>query len=529
MSQNKVDVLVVGAGPVGLFCANELMRHGLTCRIIDKKSTISDKSKALGIHIRTLDVLEDCGLIDEILKQGHRVDEIFLKSKGKTLINANFSGITANRHYLIDLPQNQTESILYQNLQDKGLQVEWETELTQLSQAPNQITATLQKPNNKSESFSAKWLIACDGAHSTVRHQVNADFKGSAYKQEWWLADLLVDWQVPESRMAMYINERGPMACFPMGNKRYRIVMTAPEGSTTDPSLEEIALEFKRRSTDPAVLSHPIWISQFSIHHRQIQQYQYDRVFFAGDAAHIHSPMGGQGLNTGMQDVYNLVWKLALTEKGQAKPELLKTYHEERFPVGHQVLKKTDLMTRMILIKNPLLVFLRNHFIRFMTSFTPIKNFMIKDLAELSISYAKSSIVHHSGHIKSLKAGDYLPPFELWDPVTQQQINSTLLTQGIQHHLFIFNGLNTDASLPLISLANSLAEKYPDSLKVHLVMPEKSALPSGTFNVLIDKQQHVHQHFKLTESALILIRPDKYIGIAQMPINKNALLDELYL
>ena len=123
MSQNNIDVLIVGAGPVGLFCANELIRHGLTCRIIDKKNTISDKSKALGIHIRTLDVLEDCGFIDEFLKQGQKIKGAVFKSKGKVLVNADFTGITADRHFLIDLPQNQTEAILYQSLQNKGVQV----------------------------------------------------------------------------------------------------------------------------------------------------------------------------------------------------------------------------------------------------------------------------------------------------------------------------------------------------------------------------------------------------------------------
>lgn len=320
MSQQNIDVLIVGAGPVGLFCANEVMRHGLTCRIIDKKTQLSEQSKALGIHIRTLNVLEDCGCIDEILQQGHKVEGVLFKSKGKTLVDASFASIDADRHYLIDLPQNQTEAILAHTLQAKGTPIEWETELTHVSQSPTEITATIRKPNNKIELVNANWLIACDGAHSTVRHQVQAEFKGAKYDQTWWLADLLIDWQISDKRMVVYITNQGPLACFPMGNKRYRLVLSAPPGEKpTDLTLEDIQQVFKERSSDPATLSHPIWLSQFSLHHRQIQQYRYDRMFFAGDAAHIHSPMGGQGLNTGIQDIYNLVWKLALVEKNRAK------------------------------------------------------------------------------------------------------------------------------------------------------------------------------------------------------------------
>lgn len=529
MSQNNIDVLIVGAGPVGLFCANELTRHGLTCRIIDKKNSISDKSKALGIHIRTLDVLEDCGLIDEVLKQGQKVIGAIFKSKGNTLINAHFNEIEADRNFLIDLPQNKTEDIFYQSLQNKDIQVEWETELTHLTQSKNEITATIQKKNNKIELFNANWLIACDGAHSTVRHQVGAEFKGSSYQQAWWLADLLIDWQVPENKMALYISDKGPLACFPMGNKRYRLVVTAPKDSKGDPSLEDIDNEFKKRSSDPATLTNPIWLTAFSIHHRQIQQYRYDRVFFAGDAAHIHSPMGGQGLNTGIQDVYNLAWKLALVEKGKAQPNLLNSYHEERFPVGQAVLKKTDVMTRMMLLTNPLAITMRNTFIKFITSFNLVKKTLIKDIAELNISYSQSPIVYQSGTVKQLKAGESLPDFQLIDNATQKRANRNAIIQGTLHHLFIFSGTISKKIPELINLSNYLAKQYYHSIQVHLILDQKPDNANEQVKIWLDDQQQVHNRFGIKKPTLLLVRPDKYIGILQNPINKNELLKQLYL
>lgn len=528
-AQDNIDVLIVGAGPVGLFCANELIRHGLTCRIIDKKAHISDKSKALGLHIRTLDVMEDCGFIDEVLKQGHPVLGACVKLNGKPLAEVTFNEVNSDRHYLIDLPQDKTEAILNESLKTKGCEVEWESELTHLNQSPTEITATVKKPNNKVELLNATWLIACDGAHSTVRHQMNAEFKGSAYQQTWWLADLLVDWQVPDNLMAIYITNKGPLACFPMGDRRYRIVMTAPQNSTAEPSLSDITQEFHQRSSDNANLSDPIWITPFTIHHRQIQEYRYDRVFFAGDAAHIHSPMGGQGLNTGIQDIYNLVWKLALVSKAQAKSDLLDSYQAERYPIGHEVLKKTDAMTRMILLTNPFACWLRNTFMKVLMSFNSIKNAMATDLAELDISYAKSPIVFQSGSVKQLKAGTYLSDFALTDWTSKKVFSSKSIIQGTFHHLFLFSGSNAKKYGDLLRLVEELAAKYTNSLQIHLVMAYQPANISSKINTWFDDKQQVHQQFKIKQPTLILVRPDKYIGVLQQPVNKKVLEKHLYL
>ncbi len=169
MSDELLDVLIVGAGPVGLFCANELTRQGLSCRIFDKKSTISDKSKALAIHIRTLDLLRDCGFIEEILIQGQKVHGVLFKSKGNELIHATYANVEADYHFVIDLPQSKTEQILYQGLVDRGLQVEWQTELTEMEQKSNHTVSTLRHVDGRIEKVQASWVIACDGSHSTLR------------------------------------------------------------------------------------------------------------------------------------------------------------------------------------------------------------------------------------------------------------------------------------------------------------------------------------------------------------------------
>lgn len=527
-----IDVLVVGAGPVGLFCANELARQGLKCRIIEKKAKLSDKSKALALHIRTLDVFEDCELLDEILAQGIKIDGMVIKSQGRELINANFSSLPSKRHYLIDLPQDKTEQILYDSLIKKGLTVEWETELTAIEQHSNSVLAHVKQADGSDEKIYAHWLIACDGSHSMIRKLLYAKFIGAAYKQTWWLADLHLNWDLPENKLFVYTSNDGPLACFPIGNRRYRIVMTAPKKATlTQPSMDDIEQSFKARCSDKATLSEPLWISQFGIEHKLIQKYRYGRVFLAGDAAHVHSPMGGQGLNTGIQDIYNLAWKLALVHKGLAKDPLLNSYHSERYPIAEQVLKKTGFMTYLILLKNPLLTKLRNALMKCLFSVNFIKQSILTDLAELSISYAKSPIVKRLGHNTNFKLGTFLVDYLLFDANAQKTIYLHQLTRGTSHHLLLFSGTAKNQITDLMVIAEHLQQLFNKLIQVHLIVTNIEENYSKSISVLIDKQQKMHQQFQINDSTALLIRPDKYIGLIQSPLNEKELsqmINDLY-
>ena len=529
MPKKSLDVLVVGAGPVGIFCANELIRQGLNCRIIDKKSGLSDKSKALALHIRTLDLLDDCGLIDDFLAQGHKVNGVLLKSNGKQFVQMTFADVKANRHFVIDLPQDKTELLLDNALHTKKVEVEWQTELTAVTQNQTAVSATITRPDGKVETVTASWLIACDGGHSSVRESLNVAFLGSEYREKWWLADLLIDWDLPEDQMVICPSEGGPLACFPMGNKRYRLVMTAPQGSDTEPTMEDIVAVFHQRSSDKAVLSNPIWITKFYLHHRQAQQYRKERVFFAGDAAHIHSPMGGQGLNTGIQDIYNLIWKLALVHTKRAKETLLNSYHAERFPVGHSVLKKTDLMTKAFIIKNPLLIRLRNFVISRIMSIKCIKDKLAESMAELDISYAKSPIVASLGSGTRFKAGHFLIDFSLTGTKKKGVQALHDIVRGTAHHLLLFAGLTSSDVAELLAIAKCVSEKYPKIIIPHLIICNEMPNIDCPATVWLDVEQQVHRQYAVEKPTALLLRPDKYIGLTQSPVDKDALMNYLAL
>ncbi|RUQ91099.1 FAD-dependent oxidoreductase [Legionella septentrionalis] len=519
------DVLVVGAGPVGLFCAHELIRNGLSCRIIDKKLTLSERSKALGIHIRTLDIFADCGVIGDILGAGHKVQRVIFKSQGKELGETSFADLDANYPYLIDLPQSKTERILHDHLLHKGTSVEWQTELLDIKQLDNKVRAILKKSDHTIENLECCWIIACDGAHSTTRKLMGVPFLGSAYKQNWWLADVQIDWALREDYMLVYVSEHGPLACFPMGDKRYRIVATAPKYNYSEPNLDDITAMFTQRCSDPARLSHPVWINKFLIHHRQIKNYRAERIFFAGDAAHVHSPIGGQGLNTGIQDIYNLIWKLALVQKGHAREALLESYHLERFPVGKDVLKETHLMTKMILLENTVAIKLRNTMASWLLSLEFVKNKLARQLAELEISYKKSPIVKALGKRKKyFKAGAISANYHFYAKERAKTHALYEILQGTMHHLFLFSGMGyVDIGL-LAEVANTVKEQYPQIIVPHLVLGEKQPEPSCCAYIWRDEQS-INQF--ITEPTAVLFRPDKYIALTQTPIDLEALLHYL--
>ncbi|MGQ3887899.1 FAD-dependent monooxygenase [Legionella sp. CNM-1927-20] len=517
MAEQIVDALVVGAGPVGLFCANELFRHGVSCRIIDKKSALSDKSKALAIHIRTLEAFEDTYFLNDVLEQGHKVYGVLFKSDSGLLSEINFERIGSNYNFLVDLPQNKTEDILYQGLLAKNISLEWQSELISFQEG-DPVIASIKKPNDQIEKIAAKWIIACDGAHSTLRHLCNAKFLGAAYKQQFWLADLHVQWDLPEDKMVIYVSSNGPLVCLPMGNKRYRFITTTPANKPKELTLEDMIAIFKERSSDKATLYDPVWLAGFSIHHRQIDNYRYGHVFFCGDSAHIHSPMGGQGLNTGIQDAYNLVWKLSLVLKGDAKEVLLDSYQIERHPIAKSILKKTDIMTKMFLLKSKPLINLRNKLMSKLTSYDFLISPIVKDLAELGISYAKSPIVSAKGQKTRFRIGEFIPAVTLKS--IQQRTSQLIETicQGTLHNVFVFlpdKDFNEEVEEKLIDLT----KKYQSVLHVHLVLLDSLSTSSSLPSVWLDENYIIQDRFNIKNSAAIVVRPDKYIGYVDSPFN----------
>lgn len=311
------DVLIVGAGPVGLFLANECARRGLRWRLIEARSSQSVHSKALAIFPRTLEIFDMAGLVGPFLQMANRVTSVAVVAHGRTLARMRFAPEESPYPLIAMVGQDVTERLLVEGLQGKGGAVEYETSFVSAVQHGDHVSVTLDKKGRRLE-VTATFVVGCDGAHSTVRHLLNLPFEGGAYEALFLLADVETNGTLPADQLQLCPSEFGPVAIFPMSATRRRIVATVEKAEGDAPSLDLVQKILSQRAPTGIEASALQWSSYFRIHHRQVAQLRVGRVFIAGDAAHIHSPFGGQGMNTGLQDVWNLAWKLDLVLHGRA-------------------------------------------------------------------------------------------------------------------------------------------------------------------------------------------------------------------
>jgi len=469
---DRSTVLIAGAGPVGLTLANELARLGVAMRIVDKAPARTDKSKALVLWSRSLELFDDAGYVEPFLPAGFPARGAQISTGKEIVARVSLDSVDSRFPYALMIPQSETERILEERLAGHGATVERSVELTAFTDKSTSVEAILKKADGATETLEADWLVGCDGAHSVVRHGLDFAFEGSTQESHWVLADGHISGIEPNDRLHIFWHRDGILAFFPIVGDRWRVVgdvgHAADDGRQADPTLAEINALLAHRGSPNFVMSNPIWLASFRINERKVKDYRKGRVFLAGDAAHIHSPAGGQGMNTGMQDAFNLAWKLALVVKGDANPSLLDSYSPERTAVGDRVLRNAGRMTEAATLRNPLLQGIRNTVAKFATGFPVVQHKMANQLAEMDIGYPESPLTAHHGHIGTgPKAGERWP-----DKLPAGQRGARFLAMG-----------PPDA-------AAALAAKFP--------------------RLVVAASEHDPGHV----TALRLIRPDGYVGFA---------------
>ena len=390
------DVLIVGAGPVGLFLANECARRGVSYRIVEEHSTQSEHSKALAIFPRTLEIFDMAGVVQPFLDAANRVTYVAVIAAGHTLANMHFAPQESPYPFVAMVPQDVTEKLLVESLKRRGGHVEYQTKFVSAVQQDDFVTATLEQ-NGQSSQITAKFVAGCDGAHSAVRHLLNLPFEGAEYKDLFLLADVETNDTVPADQMQLCPNEFGPVAIFPMNATRRRIVAMIDKADGDAPTLDLVRRLINDRAPIGLEARSLHWSSYFNIHHRHVAQMRVGRMFVAGDAAHIHSPFGGQGMNTGLQDVWNLSWKLALSLQGRGNEDLLSSYSAERIPVIKGVIETTDFLTKALGTPNKVAQALRNTVIPMVSRLAPFQHAFVQRLSELGINYQGSPIIEGAG------------------------------------------------------------------------------------------------------------------------------------
>jgi 2-polyprenyl-6-methoxyphenol hydroxylase-like FAD-dependent oxidoreductase len=402
------DVLIVGAGPVGLLLANECARRGLRWRIVEARASQSEHSKALAIFPRTLEIFDMAGLVGPFLGMANRVTSLAVASHGRTLAHMRFAPKETPYPFIAMVPQDVTERLLVEQLGRKGGAVEYETSFVSAVQHHDHVSVTLDQKGQRRE-FTAAFVVGCDGAHSTVRHLLNLPFEGAVYDALFMLADIETDETLPADELQLCPSEFGPVAIFPMSATRRRIVATIANAAGDSPSLDLVQKILRQRAPRGTEARALHWSSYFRIHHRQVARLRVGRLFVAGDAAHIHSPFGGQGMNTGLHDAWNLVWKLDLVLRGRGNERLLESYGAERRPVIKQVIKTTHFLTKAMGTANRVAQTVRDTAIPIVSRLAPFQHAFVQRLSQLGVAYRGSPIVKGAGRRyfdESLRGGD---------------------------------------------------------------------------------------------------------------------------
>lgn len=505
MNTLTTDVIIIGAGPTGLSLACQLIRYGINFVVVEKNETVTPYSKAIGVQARTLEIYDQMQLAQPAIERGTIASRVRLIEGGEVrgeMHLANFGRDMSEFPYMLMLEQSKNEELLYEFIRSHDRDVFWKTELESFSQDNGGVTAEVKLPSGESQTIRGKYLVGCDGSKSAVRHGLGLTFEGNTFERLFYVADARVDWELPHDALHVCLAREVFVAFFPMpGEDRYRIIGTFPESKNQEEGevvYEEIEREVKEQVKLSLDISDVRWFSLYKVHSRRVNKFSEGRCFVAGDAAHIHSPAGAQGMNTGIQDVYNLAWKLAFVIKGAASESLLDTYNEERLANAKRLLDTTDRMFELAAGSSWLMSFIRT------TIFPPIAGFVstletvskrvFPLISQIGINYRDDSLSEHTDDgLENVEPGDRLPYFL----VDGQSIFDKLMAP--KFHLLLFS--NGESESPNLG----------DLIDCH--------------RIRIDER--ISEIFGTDEDFAVFLRPDNHIAFISSDISAERIADYL--
>ncbi|MBA3693120.1 MAG: FAD-dependent monooxygenase [Acidobacteria bacterium] len=507
----KTDVIIVGAGPTGLSLACQFIRYGINFVILDKKETTTPYSKAIGVQARTLEIYEQIGLASKLIEQGAIAAKARMVVSGEVRGEVEFGemgkGLSPYPFVLI-VEQGKHEKILYDFINSNGKDVLWQAELENFSQDETGVKAKVKTANGETETIEAKFLVGCDGAKSPVRHSLGLTFEGSTFERMFYVADVQIDWKFSHDALHAFLMKDTLLAFFPMtGENQWRIVGTFPEEFAKDEG-EVLYEEIEERIKHDAELNLDItkvnWFSTYKVHTRHVNKFSEGRCFLAGDSAHIHTPAGAQGMNTGIQDGYNLAWKMALVLKGKAEKKILETYNEERLENAKNLLKTTDRFFNLVASPDAFLAYFRTHIFPYIAgvafSIDAVKKFVFPRISQIGINYRHGSLSETDGNF-SVKAGDRMPYFTIEDASIYDRLREP------KFHLLLYS----DGASDFQNFAAELKNEYASML-------DFSVAPL---------YPNIAEIFGAKTSFVLLLRPDNYIGLISSEVSVEKLKEYL--
>jgi 2-polyprenyl-6-methoxyphenol hydroxylase-like FAD-dependent oxidoreductase len=487
---SRTPVLIVGAGPTGLVLALWLTKSGVPVRIIDKAAEAGTTSRALAVQARTLELYRQLGIAEAVVSAGYEVQAVNLWSGDSPRARVPFGNVGSGMSpfpYMLVFPQDEHERLLIERLAALGVSVERGTELAGFVQTASGVRATLKGPSGAELSCDASYIAGCDGAHSRVREALGISFPGGTYAQFFYVAD--VEASGPFKAHELFGNLDGVdfIVAFPLhGDKRLRLIGRVNEAQGADPH----AVTFADVSTHAIDRMHLVvtkvnWFSTYKVHHRVANSFRSGRAFLVGDAAHVHSPVGGQGMNTGIGDAINLAWKLAAVTKGEAAVRLLDSYELERIGFARRLVATTDRAFTLVTSLGRVVPAMR---VLFVIVILPIalkssmmRRLMFRTISQIGIKYPMSFL--SVGSAGNVRGGDRLP----WVPMGAADNFTPLTSMAWQAHVY---------GEPR-SGARAMCAELRVPLHIFSWTPEA-------------------ERAGLARSALYLVRPDGYVALADL-------------
>ncbi len=528
---------MVGAGPTGLALALQLQRLRVDFRIIDKEGQRSATSKAIGLQTRVSEVLAWMGLASQFFARGLTLSGgMRMYAGGRSLVRLRFEpflrelerrgGRGAFVPQPIFIPQSETEAILEEALEQRGNRVDRRTSFVSFSQDAETVLARVALPDGRDETIEAKYLVSCEGAHSILRKQGGFTFAGKTYPMQLFMADVKLDWTRPHGTVHIFFHPDGACAALPLPDDVWRLIIDV--GAETADEAPEVTLELMQRllaeRTGDAVTraSHPTWLTSFRINCRMVDHFRNGRVFLAGDAAHIHSPTGGQGITTGVQDAWNLGWKLAQVLQRGAPESLLDSYEDERLPIAKEVLASTDTNTRVFLGVTPAMRIFRDLVFVPLLRMQPVHERLFRRVSQLSMNYRGRGLSRHrDASVFSparVRAGDRTPDIVFRDASTGAEVSLFRLLEACRPIVLVDVGASAMRSVRALAALG---------LEVFVVGPNASATAPSGVRGLVDVHGDFRRIYARSGGFLYLIRPDGYAGLFLRPVREPALRDYL--
>lgn len=532
MTSNTTSVLVCGAGPTGLMAACQLALHNIPFRIIDRSAAATTQSRALVIHARTMEIFKQMGIADDVLALGEVCHGVTWVFNGKEAAHIKIDGDRLTEFpYVFCLEQSKTEETLINFLKKQGYTVERQVELLDYTtQTDSRVLAQLKKADGTIETIVTDYVIGADGAHSIVREKMHLNLDGSTYLQTLFVIDCQVKANLRPNEIYLMMSRLGLIGLFPMVQAhaveneechRYRVLGVLPAADKDKViTFEEIQENFSERIAMRGEIFDAAWISTYHAHHRHAKTFRKDKIFIIGDAAHIHSPVGGQGMNTGLQDAYNLVWKLALVIQGKAKDVLLDSFNNERMVVAENLVKSTDKVFYMVASETVFMKNLRLHILPrllrvadiFVRRVKPLSKKIFSIISQIGIRYPYSTLSKNASYGSFVKhapaPGDRFPLVRFQEGDAHKNIQDFLC--GTKFHCFIFSKEDSAEKEKMLTYL----QQQQDVITVHTM-----TYHAGT--------QELYQVFGIEEEGLYLVRPDMYIAYRSATLTRQPLINYL--